>query len=125
MPAQQRLAEVRGLTVLDAAGRVRIQMAVTEHGPEIRLQDTAGVARARLVDDAEGTALYLDDASGTTRVGVAQFAHGGGGVALHGEGSRGATVLYMSGGVGSLRLFDSAGTVVHQFPLPAPETAQR
>ncbi|MCL4865798.1 MAG: hypothetical protein KJZ47_07875 [Gemmatimonadales bacterium] len=119
------LLQVRGLELVDEAGRVRIRMAMTEQGPELRLQDTAGVARARLVDDAEGTALYLVDATGTTRVGVAQFAHGGGGVALHGVGSRGATVLYMSGGVGSLRLFDSAGTVVHQFPALPPETAPR
>jgi hypothetical protein len=43
-------------------------------------------------DDADG--LYIDDAGGVTRIGVAQFEHGGGGVALHGPDSRGAAVLY-------------------------------
>ncbi len=37
----------------------------------------------------------------TTRVGVAQFAHGGGGVALYGPDSKVAAVLYLKVGAAS------------------------
>ena len=60
--------------------------------------------------------LFLLDDEGHVRVGAAQFAHGGGGFALHGEESKGATVLYMQDGKGSLRLFDGEGAVTAQFP---------
>ncbi|HSG07903.1 MAG TPA: hypothetical protein VLA36_06085 [Longimicrobiales bacterium] len=77
--------------------------------------NAAGVARATLGDDAEGTALYLRDGDGTTRVGVAQFAHGGGGFALHGQDAKGAAVLYLKGD-GSLTFFDAAGDVQARYP---------
>jgi hypothetical protein len=53
---------------------------------------------------------------GAVMILAAQFAHGGGGLALHGEGGRGATVLYMKDFRGSLRMFDVDGEVVYQAP---------
>ena len=52
---------------------------------------------------------------GGALVGVAQFAHGGG-FALHGEESKGATVLSMARGRGALTMYDTAGQVSSRFP---------
>ena len=46
---------------------------------------------------------------------MAQFAHGGGGVALHGPRDKGAAVLYYKG-AGSLTMYDEAGKVVARVP---------
>lgn len=51
---------------------------------------------------------------GDTRVGAAQFAHGGGGYALHGPGGRGAAVLYLKD-EGSLTMYDADGAVAARF----------
>ena len=103
------------IEVLDAQGRARMVLEAGEAGPTLEVLDVAGVARATLGDDAEGTALYLRDGDGTTRVGVAQFAHGGGGFALHGPEAKGAAVLYLKGD-GSLTFFDADGGVQARFP---------
>ncbi len=91
--------------------RVLAELAVEEGSPQLRLYDQDGVVRARLWHDQDQTALFLSDAEGHTRVGVAQFAHGGGGVALHGEESRGAAVLYLKDESGSLSFIDEEGKV--------------
>ena len=52
---------------------------------------------------------------GTTRVGVAQFAHGGGGFALHGPEAKGAAVLYLQGD-GSLTFYGPDGDVQARYP---------
>lgn len=77
------------------------------------LVDKKSVPRVSLfhADDADG--MYIDDGEGVTRIGVAQFTHGGGGVALHGPGSQGAAVLYYKT-AGSLRFFDAEGNVVRE-----------
>lgn len=46
----------------------------------------------------------------------AQFADGGGGMAVDSEHLKGATVLYMKDGLGSLRYFDKEGNVTFQMP---------
>lgn len=98
-------------------------------GPTRRTQETADVVRARRVEivDGEGrvrlelrhtteeTGLFVKDASGVVRLGAAQFAHGGGGFALHGPNARGAAVLYLKG-TGSLTFYDSTGAAVAHFP---------
>lgn len=89
------LLQVRALQIVDAEGRVRMELA----------------------HDSSGTRLYVRDEAGDVRVGVAQFAHGGGGVALHGPGGRGAAVLYLKGD-GSLTFYDAAGTATARFPAP-------
>ena len=106
---------VPGLQLVDAEGRVRIKMSLEEGGPALRLFDEEGTARASLEHGEDGTALYIMDGQGTTRLGAAQFAHGGGGFALHGPNARGAAVLYLEGD-GSLRFFDEEGDVTAQFP---------
>ena len=57
--------------------------------------------------------METKEAGGTTRVGIAQFAHGGGGVALHGEQSRGALVMYYKDS-GSVRFFGQNGDVLRE-----------
>ena len=114
-PLGQETLRTRRLEVVDASGRVRVEVAATDKGTALTVLDTAGVPRATLSDDEDGTALYLRDGEGVTRVGVAQFAHGGGGFALHGPGAKGAAVLYLKGD-GSLTFYDEGGQVRARFP---------
>lgn len=111
----QAVTRVERLEVIDARGEPRLVLSAAEEGPVVRLLDDSGVARASLGHDAEGTALYLRDGEGTIRVGVAQFAHGGGGFALHGPDARGAAVLYLKGD-GSLTFYDVDGGVRARIP---------
>lgn len=76
----------------------------------IELVDEAGAARILMWHDSTGTGIYLRDDAGDTRVGLGHFAHGGSGVALHGPGGRGGTVLYLKG-TGSLTFYDTTGAV--------------
>jgi hypothetical protein len=105
----------RGFTLVDASGRAQAELRMTEEGPGLYLLDAQGTARASLVHNREETALYLRDAADQIRIGVAQFAHGGGGVALHGEAARGAAVLYFKE-QGSLTFYDVEGNVVTRIP---------
>lgn len=110
------VVRARRFEVRDEHDRVRATLGVDEtSGAFLSLTDDAGHVRVHLVHDAEQTALYLKDEEETTRVGVAQFAHGGGGVALHGEKSKGAAVLYYKEG-GTLRFFDRDGKVALRIP---------
>jgi hypothetical protein len=112
---QEDTLRARRIEVMDADGRARVVLAVSDEGPTVEIVDVAGVSRASLGDGLEGTALYLRDAEGVTRVGVAQFAHGGGGFALHGPRSEGAAVLYLAE-EGSLTFYDEEGRVLARFP---------
>ena len=85
----------------------------------IRIVDEAGRTRMDLRHDDEETGLFILDEAGDTRLGAAQFAHGGGGYALHGPGGRGAAVLYLKGD-GSLTLYDEDGGVTARFPEETP-----
>ena len=82
-------------------------------GNRFELIDSSGRVRAELSADDGAVGLYIFDENGITRIGIAQFAHGGGGVALHGPDSKGAAVLYLEG-EGSLRFFDTQGNVTNQ-----------
>lgn len=77
----------------------------------IQLVDAEGRVRIDLRHDDEETGMFILDDAGDTRLGAAQFAHGGGGYALHGPGGRGAAVLYLKG-EGSLTMYDEDGDVV-------------
>ena len=104
------------LRVVDSSGSTIAMIGEDADGSRgLFIYDDEGRLRLTTIHDAEQSAIYILDSVGTTRIGIAQFAHGGGGVALHGADSKGATVLYHKG-EGSLRLFDEEGTVVHQFP---------
>ena len=74
-----------------------------------------GGLRLTLSHDAAQSALFIRDDEGTVRLGAAQFAHGGGGFALHGPESRGAAVMYLKG-QGSLAFYDENGTVTTRVP---------
>jgi hypothetical protein len=82
-----------------------------------QLVDDTGHVWIDLKHDSAETAIFLFDDSGTVRVGVAQFAHGGGGFALHGPQSRGAAVLYLRD-QGSLTFYDADGEATARFPGP-------
>lgn len=103
------------LEIVDAEGRVRIALEAPATGPKLEVFDESDVVRALLTDDEVGTRLYVNDDAGDTRVGVAQFAHGGGGFALHGPAGKGAAILYLKGD-GSLTMLDDDGEVTARFP---------
>lgn len=84
------------------------------------INDPDGTLRVALAHDLSGSALFIRDAEGTIRVGVAQFSHGGGGVALHGPGSRGAAVLYLKES-GSLTFYDLEGNPTSSVPTKTDE----
>jgi hypothetical protein len=81
----------------------------------VQLVDGAGHVRLDLRHDSTETGAFIIDAAGDTRIGVAQFSHGGGGVALHGPNMKGAAVLYLKGR-GSLTFYDSLGAVTARMP---------
>jgi len=113
--------EATAFVLVDDQGRRLGSLHASGGGPRLELYDASGTVRASLEHGAEGTALYLRDESGTTRVGVAQFAHGGGGFALHGEQAEGATVLYMSNGRGRLTFYGADGRVIEEVAPPTSE----
>jgi hypothetical protein len=86
----------------------------------LQVVDEAGRVRIDLRHDSTETGLFVLDEAGDPRVGAAQFAHGGGGFALHGPRLKGAAVLYLKGS-GTLTFFDSAGTVTSRFPPRAEQ----
>lgn len=106
------IVRANAFELTDASGRVRAELAIRDGAAGLFVMDDGGGERVRLWHGADATGLYIVDDTGTTRIGVAQFAHGGGGVALHGPGSAGAAVLYLKGD-GSLRFFDADGNVTN------------
>jgi len=112
----EKILRAERLEVVDHQGRPRVVLGLDEQGAAgVMVNDTTGEARVTLLHDAEGSALFIRDAEGVIRVGVAQFAHGGGGVALHGPNSRGAAVLYFQE-AGSLTFYDLDGEPTMRIP---------
>ena len=108
--------EVRQLDLVGPDGAVRASLRIDEVGdPVFELLDSDGNPRLQMAQAADSDRIYILDAEGTTRIGIAQFAHGGGGFALHGPESKGAAVLYLKD-KGSLRIFDKSGDVTSEFP---------
>lgn len=101
------------LELVDAQGNTIASLGRRDGRTGLFLMDEKSIPRVSVFhsDDADG--LYVDDNQGVTRIGVAQFAHGGGGFALHGPESRGAAVLYYKN-AGSLRFFDADGNVIEE-----------
>jgi hypothetical protein len=109
------VVRARSFELVDAEGTLWAELSIREEGPAIALYDGDGTARLSLVHSDEETALYIRDREGDIRVGTAQFAHGGGGFALHGPGGKGAAVLYLKGD-GSLTFYDVNGEVTSRVP---------
>jgi len=112
--ATQQPAVVRASSIqlVDPTGHVVAELAIRDAKPGLYLTDASGRTRVALFHGDDATGLYLNDQDEVTRVGIAQFAHGGGGVALHGPESKGAAVLYFKES-GSLRFFDADGKVTN------------
>ncbi len=103
------------LQLVDSNGVLLARLAPASGGAALTLFDPSGRTRLRLQHDTAETALYLYDPTDVIRVGLAQFAHGGGGLALHGPESRGAAVLYFKGR-GTLTFYGDSGDRLYQIP---------
>ena len=101
------------LEMVDAQGNVIGLLGQRDGRTGLFLMDEKSTPRVSVFHAEDADGLYIDDGQGVTRIGVAQFAHGGGGVALHGSGSSGAAVLYYKN-AGSLRFFDTDGNVTQE-----------
>lgn len=106
-----------GLAALTLVGLLQRSTPVAEvlRARRFQVVDDSGLVRIELRHDSTETGLFMRDAAGDTRLGAAQFAHGGGGFALHGPEAKGAAVLYLKG-AGSLAFYDSSGTVTMRVP---------
>ena len=118
--AQTQDAPIRAtrFELVDSEGRIRGELSMRDGAPVFSLLDEAGQDRLTLNHDAGGTALFIRDKEDVVRVGVAHFAHGGGGFALHGPDSRGAAVLYYDT-EGSLSFYDRDGNTTLRLPEAA------
>jgi len=110
----------RAFQLIDGNDALRAELAFKDGNPGLFLKDENGADRLLAVHEPDGTGLTITDEEGTTRIGVVQFAHGGGGVALHGPDSKGAAVLYYKN-QGSLRFFDPEGSVTRQITAAPAE----
>lgn len=112
------------IQMVDDNERVRAELSIDAQGSAgLFVLDDTGLIRGTFLHDERQTALYLLDAEGTVRVGAAQFAHGGGGIALHGPDSKGAAVLLLKDNAGSLTFYDPKGDITLRTPDSAPRTA--
>ena len=113
---QNEVIQAQRFELLDEDGNLRAYMGTDENGGTgLFVNDPDERLRLSVAYDSSQSALFIRDKEGTIRIGVAQFAHGGGGVALHGPESKGAAVLYLKGD-GSLRFFDEEGNVTSRVP---------
>jgi hypothetical protein len=104
------------LEVVDSDGNLVAMVGVDNDGSRgLFVYDSSERVRLASIYDQSQTAWYALDSSGTIRVGVAQYAHGGGGVALHGPDGKGAAVLYYKA-KGTLTFYDTDGKVIAQEP---------
>jgi hypothetical protein len=113
----------RSFELMSDDGSVRASLRLDDGNPVFALNDEHGVERLKLFYEPEATGIYVLDEESTPRIGIAQFSHGGGGVALHGPQSKGAAVLYLREN-GSLRFFDADGEVTTQVPPSAEPGAE-
>ncbi len=99
------------IEMVDGEGKVRAELAIDADGSAgLFLRDREGRVRGCAIHDDARTGFFALDTAGQVRVGAAQFAHGGGGFALHGPEGKGSAVLYHAG-KGSLTLYGADGTV--------------
>ena len=117
----EKIVRAERLEIMGPQGEPAAILGFDDEGAAgLFINDPGGSMRVALAHDLSGSALFIRDAEGVIRVGVAQFAHGGGGVALHGPGSRGAAVLYLKDS-GSLTFYDLEGNPTLSVPEKVPE----
>jgi len=117
----EKIVRTERLEIMGEQGQPAVILGFDDEGSAgLFINDPGGSVRAALAHDSSGSALFIRDAEGVIRVGVAQFAHGGGGVALHGPNSQGAAVLYFKES-GSLTFYDPEGNPTLQMPEPTSE----
>lgn len=117
----EKIVRAERLEIMGPQGEPAAILGFDDEGAAgLFINDPGGSMRVALAHDPSGSALFIRDAEGVIRVGVAQFAHGGGGVALHGPGSRGAAVLYLKDS-GSLTFYDLEGNPTLSVPEKVPE----
>jgi len=117
----EKIVRAERLEIMGPQGEPAAILGFDDEGAAgLYINDPGGSMRVALAHDPSGSALFIRDAEGVIRVGVAQFAHGGGGVALHGPGSRGAAVLYLKDS-GSLTFYDLEGNPTLSVPERVPE----
>lgn len=107
----------KNLELVDNKGNVRARLTLEKGHPTFTMSDENGVARITIVQDANQSGVFVSDKNKDTRIGIAQFAHGGGGVALHGPGGKGAAVLHLKG-QGSLSFYEVDGEIKLRIPDP-------
>lgn len=105
-----RTLRAESFELVTPEGHVAATLELRDGAPGFYLMDENGTQRVALFHEPQTSGLYVSDTEGVTRIGIAQFAHGGGGVALHGAQSRGAAVLYLKD-EGSLRFYDADGNM--------------
>ena len=116
----EKVVRAERLEIMDENGNEAVVLGFDEQGSAgVFVRDGAGTVRLALAHDPGGSALFISDSEGVIRVGVAQFAHGGGGVALHGPDSKGAAVLYFQES-GSLTFYDAEGDPTFKVPDSEP-----
>ena len=112
---EDRVVSARAFQLVNAQGDVVAELTLREDGPGLFIRDAEGRDRVRLSHSAEQSGLFILDDAGHSRVGIAQFAHGGGGVAIHGPEAKGAAVLYLKD-KGTLSFYDTDGNVLYRVP---------
>lgn len=105
--------QASSIQIVDSDGKLVAELGVRDGSPGLYIFDDTGTIRASVFHSEAATGLYVNDEEAVTRIGIAQFSHGGGGVALHGPKSKGGAVLYLKQ-TGSLRFFDNEGNVTNQ-----------
>lgn len=113
--ATPEVLSAQSFELVDADGNVWAELSLQDGGPALTLYDGESTARVSLGHSDDETALFIRDEKGETRVGAAQFAHGGGGFALHGPKGEGAAVLYLKGD-GNLTFYDVNGEATSRIP---------
>ena len=102
------------INIIDAEGKEVAMIGIDKDGSwGLFIYDKSGKLRLATIHDTTQTALYLLDSTEAIRVGAAQYAHGGGGFALHGEQAKGSTVLYHKDS-GSLTFYGENGAVLEK-----------
>jgi hypothetical protein len=104
------------LEVIDQNGNVIAMIGVDPDGScGLFIYDEQNRMRVATIHDSTQSAFYALDEAGAIRVGLAQYSHGGGGLALHGEASKGGAVLYYKNG-GSLSFYTPEGETIMHIP---------